>query len=59
MFEVIHTTTKTGVKMVIYPFNGKVKFCPEKNYNAFCVNYFDPSFDGTPDQCREYINNQE
>lgn len=56
MFPTIQTKTKTGIDMVIYSFNGKVKFAPLKKYNPMCVNYFDPTFNGTPEECMKYIN---
>jgi hypothetical protein len=55
MFPTIHATSKTGIEMVIYSFNGKVKFAQKSKYNPMCVNYFDPTFDGTPEECLEYI----
>jgi hypothetical protein len=55
MFPTIHTKSKDGTDMVIYSLNGKVKFAPLKNYHPMCVNYNDPKFDGTPEECMKYI----
>ena len=54
----IHAKTKSGKEIVIYPFNGKVKFCPVEKFNAMCVNYFDPAFDGTIEDCKKWIESQ-
>ena len=58
MRETMHAKTKSGKEIVIYPFNGKIKFCPVEKFNAYCVNYFDPSFNGTIDECVRFIESQ-
>jgi hypothetical protein len=55
MFPTIHIKTKAGIEMVIYSFNGRVKFAPKTRYNPMCVNYNDPAFDGTPEECKNYL----
>jgi hypothetical protein len=47
--------TKGGYNMVVYTFGGKTKFTQKEKYNPYVKNARDVTFEGTPEEARDYL----
>lgn len=51
--------TKSGKMFIVYTLGTKTKFAPVDKYHPMCVNYFDPAYQGSKEDCKKYLEDQE